>query len=103
VTSTPDTLKTNSLNTGYFEDELDNAKIKYELIEQTFSLDDKYEVLTKQAAAHNADIIVTTIEPDLDVADYVIGVEEQKIVANDLQLPKNCSQRSSTACFMCKH
>jgi len=60
------------------------------LIEQTFSLDDKYEVLTKQAAAHNADIIVTTIEPDLDVADYVIGVEEQKIVANDLQLPVLC-------------
>ena len=53
-------------------------------------LDDKYEVLTKQAAAHNADIIVTTIEPDLDVADYVIGVEEQKIVANDLQLPVLC-------------
>lgn len=77
-------------NTDYFIAELTNAEIEWHLIEQKFSVDNKYEVINHQAAANDADIIVTTIEPDLNIADYVMGVEEQKIVANSLQLPVLC-------------
>jgi hypothetical protein len=35
-------------------------------------------------------MIVTAIDPKVDVADYIMGVEEQKIVANEAQIPVLC-------------
>jgi nucleotide-binding universal stress UspA family protein len=77
-------------NLNYFESVLNDEKVAYTIIEKEFSLDDKYEVVTEQAAATDADIIVTTIDPELGLTDYIMGVEEQKIVANSLQLPVLC-------------
>ena len=42
------------------------------------------------AAKNNADMIVTAIDPKVHVVDYIMGVEEQKIVANEEQIPVLC-------------
>lgn len=79
---------TNNLN--YFTSVLNDEKIVFKIVKKEFSLDDKCEVVTKEAAETNADIIVTTIDPDKGITDYIMGVEEQKLLANELQLPVLC-------------
>jgi nucleotide-binding universal stress UspA family protein len=56
----------------------------------TFTASSKYKDVVREAAAGRADLIVTTIDPETDITDYIMGVEEQKLVANELQLPVLC-------------
>ena len=44
----------------------------------------------QHANASGADLIVTTIDPETNITDYIMGVDEQKIVANESQIPVLC-------------
>ena len=43
-----------------------------------------------EANSVDADLIVTTIDPEVGITDYMMGVDEQKIVANESQIPVLC-------------
>lgn len=55
-----------------------------------FSPSSRCKDVLQQAKAIDADLIVTTIDPETNITDYIMGVEEQKIVANDAQVPVLC-------------
>ena len=55
-----------------------------------YSLSSKYKDVLAQANDSAADLIVTTIDPETNIADYIMGVEEQKLVANESQIPVLC-------------
>ncbi|MBL0051239.1 MAG: hypothetical protein IPP29_06810 [Bacteroidetes bacterium] len=44
----------------------------------------------KAAKEINADMLVTLIDPETHIGDYIMGNEEQKIVANEAQIPVLC-------------
>ena len=56
----------------------------------TYSLSSKYKEVLAQANTSGADLIVTTIDPETNITDYIMGVEEQKLVANESQIPVLC-------------
>lgn len=49
-----------------------------------------YKDVVQRASELNVDLLVTTIDPETDITDYIMGVDEQKIVANELQIPVLC-------------
>jgi nucleotide-binding universal stress UspA family protein len=55
-----------------------------------FAASSKYKDVLQEAKTTDADLLVTTIDPETDITDYVMGVEEQKLVANELQIPVLC-------------
>jgi len=55
-----------------------------------FSPSSRYKDVLQQANQTDADLIVTTIDPETNLTDYIMGVEEQKIVANESQVPVLC-------------
>lgn len=86
-------------NVGYFRSVLDSNSCKFTILDDTFSYDKRYKDITRQAVAHSSDMIVAAIDPKVDVADYIMGVEEQKIVANEEQLPVLCINTRSFSKF----
>jgi len=77
-------------NLSYFKSVLESDGIKYVITENEFSYDSRYKGILKEAVTLNSDLIVTAIDPAMDVANYIMGVEEQKIVANEAQIPVLC-------------
>lgn len=75
-------------NVAYFKSYLNDNNIAFEEV-GTYS-SSKYKVVIPHAKNTNADLIVTTIDPETNITDYIMGVDEQKIVANELQLPVLC-------------
>ena len=89
--STKDEFISNKINMNlfYFKSYLKEHDIPFEEAGH-FALSSKYKDVIKTAEVSSADLIVTPIDPETTIADYIMGVEEQKIVANELQLPVLC-------------
>lgn len=77
-------------NLNFFTSYLNKEGITFQIIRREYSLDNKCEVVTKEAAETGSDLIVTTIDPDTGLTDYIMGVEEQKLLANEMHLPVLC-------------
>ena len=77
-------------NLSYFQGMLKSEGCNFSLSENEFSYDSRYKGILKEAVALDSDLIVTAIDPALDVANYIMGVEEQKIVANEAHIPVLC-------------
>jgi nucleotide-binding universal stress UspA family protein len=76
-------------NLTYFKSFLKDTHIPF-TESGTYTSSSKYKDVLALAKSSGADLIVTTIDPDTGIADYIMGVEEQKIVANEAQLPVLC-------------
>jgi nucleotide-binding universal stress UspA family protein len=76
-------------NASYFESYLSDNNIAYVLSKNTFG-SSKYKSVKQEADTIGADMIVTTIDPETGLTDYIMGVEEQKIVANESEIPVLC-------------
>ena len=76
-------------NMNYFKTFLKDSEIPFKEA-GTYSSSSKYKEVLELSKKSEADLIVTTIDPDTGIADYIMGVEEQKIVANELQIPVLC-------------
>jgi nucleotide-binding universal stress UspA family protein len=76
-------------NMGYFKSFLDDNAIRYE-VAGSFQAKTKYKDVLREAGTHDVDLVVATIDPETDISDYIMGVEEQKIVANEAQIPVMC-------------
>ena len=76
-------------NLSYFVSFLSDNKISFKVLENDFS-NNKYKSVVKEANSIDADLIVTTIDPETGLTDYMMGVDEQKIVANESQIPVLC-------------
>jgi nucleotide-binding universal stress UspA family protein len=77
-----------SNNLAYFKSFLNDNKITFE---QTGSYSSsKYKDVLQKTNSIDADLIVTAIDPETNIADYIMGVEEQKLVANESQIPVLC-------------
>lgn len=76
-------------NMNYFKSFLKDSEIPFKEA-GTYSSSSKYKEVLELSKKSEADLIVTTIDPDTGIADYIMGVEEQKIVANELQIPVLC-------------
>lgn len=77
------------INLSYFKSYLSDNNIDF-TESGTYSISSKYKDVMAQASATEADLIVTTIDPETNITDYIMGVEEQKLVANELQIPVLC-------------
>jgi nucleotide-binding universal stress UspA family protein len=55
-----------------------------------FTPSSRYKDILNQSEETGTDLIVTTIDPETNITDYIMGVEEQKIVANESQTPVLC-------------
>ena len=77
-------------NLAYFKSVLDSNNCKYEMLTNEFSFDKRYKSILSEATSLKTNMIVTAIDPKVDVADFIMGVEEQKIVANEAQIPVLC-------------
>ena len=78
-----------SNNLAHFKAVLGDAGIPY-TESGTYTASSKYKDILEEARKSDADLLVTTIDPETDITDYVMGVEEQKLVANELQVPVLC-------------
>ena len=76
-------------NLVYFKSFLKDENISFEE-SGLYSSSSKYKDLLSIANSSNADLIVTTIDPETNITDYIMGVEEQKLVANESQIPVLC-------------
>jgi nucleotide-binding universal stress UspA family protein len=76
-------------NLTYFKAYLKDSDIEFHEA-GNYSASSKYKEVLAEANAMDADLIVTTIDPETNIADYIMGVEEQKIVANESQVPVLC-------------
>ena len=76
-------------NLSHFKSYLSGSGIAYSEA-GFFSASSKYKDILQEAKSTDADLLVTTIDPETDITDYVMGVEEQKLVANELQIPVLC-------------
>jgi len=77
-------------NIAYYKSVLEENQCSYELLNAEFTFEKRYKSIVAEATSAGADMIVTAIDPKVDVANYIMGVEEQKIVANEIQLPVLC-------------
>lgn len=82
-------------NLGYFRSVLDSNKCKFTILDKDYSYDKRYKDIMNQAQNSSSDMIVCAIDPKVDVIDYMMGVEEQKIVANEAGLPVLCINTKS--------
>jgi nucleotide-binding universal stress UspA family protein len=76
-------------NLMYFKAFLEENKIPF-VESGSYIASSKYKDVLKHSSAVNADLIVTTIDPETNITDYIMGVEEQKLVANEVQIPVLC-------------
>ena len=76
-------------NLSYFISYLSDNNIAFKVSENDFS-SNKYKSVLKEANTVDADLIVSTIDPEIGITDYMMGVDEQKIVANESQIPVLC-------------
>jgi nucleotide-binding universal stress UspA family protein len=76
-------------NLTYFKSFLKDSNIQF-TESGTYSASSKYKEVLAEANSSNVDLIVTTIDPDTNITDYIMGVEEQKLVANESQIPVLC-------------
>lgn len=76
-------------NIGYFKSFCADNNIPYQLLASNFS-SNKYKAVMKEADANDVEMIVTTIDPETGLTDYIMGVDEQKIVANESEIPVLC-------------
>ncbi len=76
-------------NLEYFKTSLRVENIPFEEA-GSYGSSSKYKDVLAQANTLSADMIVTTIDPDTGISDYIMGVEEQKLVANESQIPVMC-------------
>jgi nucleotide-binding universal stress UspA family protein len=76
-------------NLGYFKSFLKDSNIHY-TESGTYSTSSKYKDVLAEANTSDVDMIVTTIDPETNITDYIMGVEEQKLVANESQIPVLC-------------
>ena len=76
-------------NLMYFKSFFDENKIPF-VEAGSYIASSKYKDVLKHANTLGADLIVTTIDPETNITDYIMGVEEQKLVANELQIPVLC-------------
>ncbi|HKR05190.1 MAG TPA: universal stress protein [Bacteroidia bacterium] len=76
-------------NLVYFKSFLNDNNISFAEA-GTYVASAKYKDVLKQADSTGADLIVTTIDPETNITDYIMGVEEQKLVANESQIPVLC-------------
>lgn len=75
-------------NLSYFKSFLNDNNISF--VESGTYSSSKYKEVLKHANAIDADLIVTAIDPETNITDYIMGVDEQKIVANESQIPVLC-------------
>ncbi len=78
-----------SNNMAYFKSFLNENKIPF-VESGLYNSSSKYKDVLALANATDADLIVTTIDPETNITDYIMGVEEQKLVANESQIPVLC-------------
>lgn len=76
-------------NMGYFKSFLDDNGIRF-AVAGSFNTKTKYKDVLREAGTLDADMVVTAIDPETDITDYIMGVEEQKLVANESQIPVMC-------------
>ncbi len=76
-------------NLTYFKSYLKDSNIPFSEAGM-YSASSKYKEVLSQANNSQADMIVTTIDPETNITDYIMGVEEQKLVANESQIPVLC-------------
>ena len=75
-------------NLAYFKSYLYDNTIPF--VEAGTYSSSKYKEVLQFAKTTDADLIVTAIDPETNLTDYIMGVDEQKIVANELQIPVLC-------------
>lgn len=71
---------------AFFDDNSLNASVSNTF----FKSETMYKDTLKVANSNDASMIVTLIDPETHIGDYIMGNEEQKIVANDAQIPVLC-------------
>jgi nucleotide-binding universal stress UspA family protein len=76
-------------NLMYFKSFLNDNNIPY-VETGSYVASSKYKDVLQKADSAEADMIVTTIDPETNITDYIMGVEEQKLVANESQIPVLC-------------
>lgn len=76
-------------NLMYFKSFLKDNAISF-VEAGTYIASSKYKNVLQHADAAVADLMVTTIDPETNITDYIMGVEEQKLVANESQIPVLC-------------
>jgi nucleotide-binding universal stress UspA family protein len=76
-------------NLNYFKSFLKDSNIQF-TESGSYNSSSKYKDVLSEANASGADLIVTTIDPETNITDYIMGVEEQKLVANESQIPVLC-------------
>ena len=76
-------------NLTYFKSCLKDENIPFSE-SGSYSLKSKYKEVLDVANESDCDLIVTAIDPETNIADYIMGVEEQKLVANESQIPVLC-------------
>lgn len=81
-------------NVAYFKSYFEENNIKFIVLTELFEKL-KYQVILKEANTIDADLIVTGIDPETNITDYMMGVDEQKIVANESQIPVLCINTKS--------
>lgn len=75
-------------NLQYFKSYMNDNNISF-IQSGTYS-SSKYKEVIQHAKDNQADMLVTTIDPDVNITDFIMGVDEQKLIANELQLPVLC-------------
>ena len=76
-------------NLTYFKSFLKDMNIPF-AESGTYISSSKYKDVLATANSSGVDLIVTTIDPETNITDYIMGVEEQKLVANETQIPVLC-------------
>ncbi len=76
-------------NLVYFKSFLNDSNIRF-TESGSYSSSSKYKDVLAEANKSGVDLIVTTIDPETNITDYIMGVEEQKLVANESQIPVLC-------------
>jgi nucleotide-binding universal stress UspA family protein len=77
-------------NLSYFKSVFETNRCQFELLSSEFTYEKRYKEIMKAAREINPQMIVSAIDPSVDVADYIMGVDEQKMVANEDGIPVLC-------------
>jgi|CXWJ01.1.fsa_nt_gi nucleotide-binding universal stress UspA family protein len=83
-------------NIAYFESYFEENNIAFKILSDRFEKL-KYNIIINEANKIDADLIVTSIDPETNITDYMMGVDEQKIVANESQIPVLCINTKSVS------
>lgn len=81
-------------NVAYFKSYFEENSISFKVLNDQFEKL-KYQTILQEANSIDADLIVTGIDPETNITDYMMGVDEQKIVANESQIPVLCINTKS--------